>query len=271
MMDQEQIHESDLAERYVTGRLMIEEQADFEAHFIDCPQCLDRLEAAQALRRGMSALPARVQEERAAQEAPAKVHVPRLSRAPAFAIAASIILVLALADGTAFRDAQRAKDALEAERVAAAGLHQQLDQAQAALRQEQASRSGLEKELSQSRQPQLQVPVFALIAMRGDESETLQVPSAPQWILISFERESPPRFDRYQIALLSSTGKKLWEGETKPTSRDTVAVGLHSSLVPPGTYVFQVQGIGKSGTPSLVARHRVHVVTTQDSPSSPRR
>jgi hypothetical protein len=263
MRDQELIHDSDLVERYVTGRLPAEEQASFEAHFIDCPQCLDRLEAAQALRRGMSALPVREEQP------PAKVHFLRSSRAPAFAIAASIILLLALAGGAAFRDAQRTKHALEAERVTAARLQQQLDHAQAALRQEEASRSGLEKELSQSRQPQLQVPVFALIAMRGDDSETLQLPSAPQWILLSFDRESPPRFDRYRLTLLSSTGKQLWEGESKATSRDTLAVGLHSSLVPPGSYVFQVQGIGKSGTHVLVARHRVHVVT--ESPNSPRR
>ena len=270
MMDQEQIHESDLVERYVTGRLPNEEQADFEAHFVDCPRCLDRLEAAQGLRRGMSSLPSR-EEERPAKEPLPKVHFLRVNRAAAFAIAASIILVLALAGGAAFRDAQLAKNALEEERVAATGLQRQLDQAQAALQQEQASRSGFEKELSQRRQAQLQVPVFALIAMRGDESETLQLPSSPQWILLSLERESPPRFERYRITLLSSTGKKLWEGEAKATSRDTVALGLHSSLLPPGTYVFQVQGISKSGAPSLVARHRVRVVTANELPGSPRR
>ena len=37
-MEDMHLDESDVAERYVTGRLSAEERAGFEAHFVDCPK-----------------------------------------------------------------------------------------------------------------------------------------------------------------------------------------------------------------------------------------
>src|SRR5215472_17207221 len=108
----EDIHldESDIAERYVTGRLSAEERAGFEAHFVDCAQCLDRIEAAVGLRDGLARSTPR---ERALRS-----RIPRRSRPPAFAMAfaASIVLLLAFPVGLSLRAASRAEKALEADR-----------------------------------------------------------------------------------------------------------------------------------------------------------
>ena len=43
-MNHEYIAEQDLVGRYVAGTLPFDERARFEAHFVDCPRCLDALE-----------------------------------------------------------------------------------------------------------------------------------------------------------------------------------------------------------------------------------
>src|SRR5262249_1305564 len=162
----EDIHldESDIAERYVTGRLSAEERAGFEAHFVDCARCLDRIEAAEGLRYGLARSTPR--------ERPLRLSIPRRSRPPAFAmaLAASIALLFAVPVALSLRAASRAKRALEAERATAAQathrvgqLEQQLSGAEAAVRQEREARSALEGQLADERRPQLPVPVFAVI------------------------------------------------------------------------------------------------------------
>jgi hypothetical protein len=262
-MEHANFEESDTAERYVTKRLSAEERARFEAHFVDCSRCLDRIEAAEGLREGIAR--AAVGEE----PRPLPFRMPRRSRpaAIALALAASLLLVLGASVALSLRTARRAEAALEAERAAEAQAKQQLadaeqrlSAAEAAARQEQQARSALEAQLAKERRPQLAVPVFALITTRGDEKETLRLPPVPQWILLSLERESPARFDRYQVTVMSPDGRQLWQGEVQPTSREQLAVGLHSSLLPPSDYVIQVDGIGRARTPVRVARHAVRVV-----------
>src|SRR5205085_9310597 len=42
-MNHEQIEQFNLVDRYLRGKLPAEESADFEAHFVDCPQCVAQL------------------------------------------------------------------------------------------------------------------------------------------------------------------------------------------------------------------------------------
>src|SRR5215831_20381209 len=110
-MEHAHFDESDTAERYVTGRLSAEGRAEFEAHFVDCPRCLDRIEAAEGLREGIA-----VREE----PRPLPFRIPRRSRPPAIAmaLAASVLVLLGVSVGLSLRTARRAKGALEAERAA---------------------------------------------------------------------------------------------------------------------------------------------------------
>ena len=55
-MDHQTIEDSDLVEAYVTGRLADTERTEFETHLVDCPACLDRVEATQGLAAGLRAL-----------------------------------------------------------------------------------------------------------------------------------------------------------------------------------------------------------------------
>ena len=52
-MNHLQIEELDLVNRYLLGRLPAEEQSRFEEHFVDCQECLERLETSASFRRGV--------------------------------------------------------------------------------------------------------------------------------------------------------------------------------------------------------------------------
>jgi hypothetical protein len=55
-MDHQRIEDGSVVEAYVTDRLGEAERTEFEAHLVDCPQCLDQVEAAQGVAAGLRAL-----------------------------------------------------------------------------------------------------------------------------------------------------------------------------------------------------------------------
>src|SRR5215472_18729487 len=115
-MDHAHIDDANLAERYVTGRLAADERADFEAHFVDCAECLDRIEAVEGLRRGFSALKPREQVRRSL------AFFARQWQGMALALAAAVIVVLGIAMATTRSARSRAEADLEAARLATANL-----------------------------------------------------------------------------------------------------------------------------------------------------
>ncbi|MEA2692956.1 MAG: hypothetical protein QOJ16_2343, partial [Acidobacteriota bacterium] len=52
-MEHDWIDEHQVAERYLLGQLAATEAAEFEEHSLGCPECLDRLEAAEGLAAGL--------------------------------------------------------------------------------------------------------------------------------------------------------------------------------------------------------------------------
>jgi anti-sigma factor RsiW len=52
-MDHGYIEENNVADRYLMGKLSAEERARFEEHFVDCAQCLDRLETTEGIRAAL--------------------------------------------------------------------------------------------------------------------------------------------------------------------------------------------------------------------------
>src|SRR5262249_41965473 len=57
-MDHHYIEEQNIPDRYLLGKLPVEERARFEEHFIDCRECLDRLETTEDFRGALRAVAA---------------------------------------------------------------------------------------------------------------------------------------------------------------------------------------------------------------------
>src|SRR5215472_2930163 len=106
-MNHQGIEDDDRLEAYVTGRLKPEERTELEAHLVDCPACLARVEAVQGLLGGFHALG----DELAVQPA-------RTARSPWFRRAALVLAAIAAVAVAILWGAtrgQRLERALEAE------------------------------------------------------------------------------------------------------------------------------------------------------------
>jgi hypothetical protein len=244
-MDHRSIEDSDLVEAYVTGRLGTTERADFEAHLVDCPDCLDRVEAAQGLAAGLRALgPPPV-------TAPAEQRRGRWSATAGWALAASVAALLALGWGVTERS--RLEQAVETERAARSA-------AEARARElAQHPPEPAPPVATRPTSPAGPIPVLTLVATRGAELPTLEVRQDGP-VVLSVERESPPRFVRYQVQISREGGGAVLDGLFPPSSRDALVLALDGSLLPAGTYALTLVGETASGRRVQLPGHRFRVV-----------
>jgi hypothetical protein len=245
-MDHRTIEDSDLVEAYVTGRLGASERADFEAHLVDCPDCLDRVESAQGLSAGLRALsPAPV-------TAPAQQRRRRWSGTAGWAFAASVAALLALGWGVTERS--RLEKAVEAERAARSAA-----EARARDLAQHPPQEPPPPVAARPPPPPGPVPVLTLVATRGAELPTLEVRQDGP-VVLSVERESPPRFVRYQVQISREGGGAVLDGLFPPASRDALVLALDGSLLPAGTYALTLVGDSGSGSRVRLPGHRFRVV-----------
>jgi hypothetical protein len=242
------IEDDDRLEAYVTGRMEEGERAELEAHVVDCPVCLGRVEAVQGLLRGIHALDGELPRP----EQPARS---RWLRRAAIAVVALAAVALAVLWGAAReRSLERA---LEAERAAGVTSRQELAALAARLSAAESARTP-ERSAPPS-VPTGRVPVLSLITTRGTDVPTLALPASETPVVLLVERESPPRFGRYRVTLLGPGNDRVLQEELPPSSRDVVAVGLDPAVLRPGLHVLTLEGLSERGGAAPVGRHRFQV------------
>ena len=247
-MDHQRIEDGSVVEAYVTDRLGEAERAAFEAHLVDCPACLDQVEAAQGVAAGLRAL---------GSPAPSVRTLPAPRRWSAgtagWALAASIAAVVALGWGTS--EHRRLGRAIEAEREARAAAEARANE----LARQPSPRPEPVAPVPATRPPG-PVPVLTLVATRGADLPTLKLPPDGGPVVLSVEREAPPRFARYQVRLSREDGGEVLAGLFSPSSRDAVALAVDAGLLAPGTYTLALEGETASGRRALLPGHRFRVV-----------
>ena len=250
-MDHQLIDDGLLPERYVTGRLDSAERTRFEAHFVDCPACLDRIEAAEGLAAGMMAattVPAQVAPKRTD---PARSRWAFRSRWAVAGVCAASLLAALWANTSRWR----MEDEFASERRRGAEALTQVAAARTELEHERAARRDVEARLEAQRRPPVRVPMLTLLATRGADAPTLELPAVSQPLVFSTEREEPPRFSSYFVTIRSEAGTEVWLGDVRPSSRDAVVLALDSSHFALGKYVLTLEGEDTSGRKALVGRY----------------
>lgn len=256
MMDHQSIDAGSIAERYVTGRLAPDEAAAFEEHYLDCPSCCARVEAAERLQRGLRRL-----AEEAAVRAPG---APRWSRSPRLALAAAALVAVALVPAwLELREIQSLRSDLartRAERGSVDRLNGELQQTRRDLAAEAEKREALSREMAEDRQPQANVPIVPLTPVRGGAPvRTLKLPAKPGWVALWVE-PGDTDYPAYRATLRKNEGAVVFE-----TSRlalndlGALLITVHSASLSPGGYRLEVEGLPRSGTPVLVGRFSLRI------------
>jgi Putative zinc-finger len=293
-MEHSYIEERNIAERYLSGKLTPEERMRFEEHFLDCTQCLDRLEPTEDLRTGLKAIAA---EEALQARADLQVGVvgmvgllagvARLSRARRAASLAGLILAIALPMALLIREERSARRELaqanqtsselqrkyEEREQAARALENEIESRErqssaqrellaAQLERERAERSRLANEVSKAAGLQSDIPIFALSLARGGEADLSQpvnritLSPSSQSIIILLELDPNPDLQSYRASISTADGRSIWSRNgLKPSSQDALALSIKSSLLRPNNYLLTLEGLTAEGRYVSVAKY----------------
>jgi anti-sigma factor RsiW len=96
-MDSGRMHETSWPEEYATGRLPAEHRVEFESHLVGCPECLDRVEAAERMQAGFQELERR--SPTAATPPARRLSRPRWATRVIWAVAATAAVAVAVWSG----------------------------------------------------------------------------------------------------------------------------------------------------------------------------
>lgn len=259
-MDHREIEERDIAFLYLKGQLSQDELRLFEEHFVDCSECLERIEILQGLRSGLRQVAA---GEASQGRAPALAGwAGWLARWQAWqqaaALACAVLLLVAMPAwlllariGTLRRELSRVRqtatqwqDRYSQERQTTAGLQQQL--------QGEKLAAAVIFPLVTSRSADVSSPVNHIMISRSSA-----------FIVLSLEREHEPGFQSYRVTLKDPAGESSWQTvDLVPSSPTTLAVALPSSFVHEGNYLMTVEGLKPDGH-YVVAAHYPFQVSIQ--------
>lgn len=257
-MDHDYIAQHQVIDEYVMGRLPEADAAHFEDHYLNCQECLRKLDLAERFQQGFRDVAA---EELAEPVGLAAVFAV-LSRRRWAVAAGALVLVVAVAAGLlALRTLRLDRELAESRaRLArsenrqsaieqrAAAAERETGVLQERLATERQSRRRIEEELSRQRRPPAARAaaawVVALVPARsGPAGEPFQriAPPPAEWLVLTLDLDLPGP-GPYRVTLRRRDGGKIWEGKNqRPGPTGTLAVGLDPTLLPPGDYRLLVE------------------------------
>jgi len=248
-MDHARIDQEQILERYLMGKLEGDELRHFEEHFVDCPSCLERLQATESLKLALKEMP---EDEVAVRPRSSRSTIAR--RLLQGLLAAGLLLAI-LSSWFFSRDASRARRELAIAR-----------QDTRLARQEQAK---LEKILERERAVASSAPttpiaatVFMLNITRGASPEPenrILLAEKEGWVSLVFDPPDRLGISSYRARISTADGRTLAEAVVGggPTE-GMLAVSLPSSLLSDGDYVLAVDGFDGAGRIPL-ATYRLRI------------
>jgi Putative zinc-finger len=253
-MDHTGIDDDLTAERYVLGKLTEEERHRFEEHFLDCPRCLEAIEAAEGLRDGLKTASPAV-------SAPSHAHVtpfrPREGGTrPLVSLLAAACIALGISSALFFAQTRAARQEL-------AGSKQLLQQSQRRQAELEGALGRERAEQARAAESLKAAPVFMLNLTRSASTEPedrVVLPEAPGWVTLIFDRPERRGVRDYRVRVSSADGRPIGEAApARAAEGGLLAVSLPSDRLPAGDYVLEVEGLA-GDQPVPLARYRFRAV-----------
>ncbi|HKQ05070.1 MAG TPA: hypothetical protein VJ464_08070 [Blastocatellia bacterium] len=284
-MNHQQIDQFDLIDRYLMGKLLAEESASFEAHFVDCPQCIARLQLTKTFLEDLRGVAAA--QSWPIAPPPARGFRPFLQtflRWP-FALAVAGLLIAAIISAIivvgytrrlrneadlARQLAAQWEGRYEGERQAAMAAESQRreeDSQQAEQRRalearlaDEAARHGqLEAEGSRTMTVGGNLIVAPLISVRGSEpAETINqviVPRSASLFAIMLTLDGEGEYKSYRGTIVDGSGRAIWSGRLTPNRHDTLSAWFKPERFQPGNYSLTVEGVKPGGGRAVIGQY----------------
>lgn len=270
-MDHAYIEEQEIIRRYLADQLAEDERNRFEAHYVDCDQCLEKLEVEEGFREGVREVAAEEVARTVERGIFLRLLVSRSGRA---LLAAALAILVALPLGVLLTQNRKLDQRLAAAEAALARsarpqvpvtrpaptapgeedqqIRQERDQLASALDQERQARASVEERLARAEAPRVNLPVFVLAAVRGDGGESgdlnrLALKAGEDWVVLAVEL-ALVEHETYRATLRTAEGRRIWSGDgLRPDERDTLTLAFPSNLLPAGRYSLEVEGRTAAG------------------------
>ena len=233
-MDHTYIEENQVIDRYVMERLTATEAANFEAHYLDCQQCLDELALTETFLQDFKQATAR----KILQAGAGFGLLSWLSRRSFLRIGFLTVLLIAVYLPTRVGFERR-------------------------LAEERQLRDGLESQLDQARWPQANIRIVPLQQERSlgivEPSHRFQLDAGDEWIVLALELETTGRQDaRYRLILIDGHQAEIWRQEgLEPDALGNLSLSLHGSWLEPGVYRLRVEAFSSPDISDTVFSFRV--------------
>ena len=222
-MDHTIIDNDNLVERYLLGRLTVADRQRFEAHFVDCPRCLEQLEWTEDLHGALRAA--------AAEDA-------------GTVVTGGILAFLARRGRVARAFLALAALAVPAALALAFLLPRVQDLEQRAARAEQAV-----IEAQAHLAPDINVATVLLGAVVRDaglelEAATLDV-SKRQRVILEVDPETA--FESYRADLFDGAGERIWQDRLRPNPWALLEITFPAGFLEAGDYRLELAGLDAGG------------------------
>jgi len=260
-MDHSYIEANNIVARYEMGKLSVTESADFEEHFVDCPQCQEQLSTTADFRQALRAAGRHGASLQERQVPAGWIPGPVVRWAIAGCIAGAILV------GTPLFFQLRRVHRVEGELVQAKADAKDWQHKYESERQAQQTPGQTESPAGTGNdKPPILASVFALNRVRGadpgnsEPANWVVISRQPQWIVLSLDRDREETYKQYRITLTASSGRALWNKTLiAPTAANALSVSLPSKLLPPDDYVLTVEGLSHKDTFSISGRYTFRV------------
>jgi hypothetical protein len=272
-MDHLEIESNGLVERYHRGLLPPDEEARFEEHFVECPACMEQLELARGLQRGLKVLAAE-EAARVVVGAGLFAWLARRGRLAQWGMALAALLVAAglpalwlVAGGRGERREQSAR--LEAERRSNQELEHRLAESEG---RRSAERRELEAKIAAAKPPEaprglagplVNTPVFLLSALRSNDGKpaTIDLSRAGDALALAVDVGDDLRFATYRATITKTGGATIFQqADLKPNALEALMITFPSAFFPPGDYRLRVEGVKPDGSASEVGGYPFRIM-----------
>jgi len=284
-MNHQQIDQFDLIDRYLMGKLLAEESASFEAHFVDCPQCIARLQLTKNFLEDLRGVAA----AQSWPMAPARGFRPflqsflrwPLALAVACLLAAAIISAIIVIGHTRrlrdeaglarqlaaqwerrYEDERQAALAAESKRREADSQQAEQRRAlEARLADEAARRDQLEAEGSRAMTVGGNLIVAPLTSVRGSQpaaNETINqvtVPRSASFFAITLTLDGEEAYKSYRGTIVDGSGRAIWSGSLTPDRHDALFAWFKPEGFQPGNYSLTVEGVKPGGGREVIGHY----------------
>jgi len=222
-MDHSFIEETNQVDRYVRGTMPPAERAAFEEHFLDCSVCLEQLEIAKSLRESVRLAAADLASSGERVAEPRRRWNWNWMTAGAFAGLAA----MSFGSIAVYRQLEHTRGELDRAQLAYARV-----------------RDGASDMLRNS-----EPLVYSMSLSRGaaTASKPVEIPRSPHWLVFSIQMDAS-LYRRYRAVLRNQAGQPVFhKDDLEPSSPDTIAVPVLSTVLASGSYTLTLEGKDPSG------------------------